>query len=70
MEYYLSKKIIVIAKDQYVVKGTLSQVTPGEIYISDYKMTTLANLEEPIAKGSDEDILIIPKFSVISMTSQ
>lgn len=70
MEYYLSKKVVVITKGQFVARGILAQVTQGEVFLAEYNMAPMANLEEYVCKGSDDDYLIIPKCNVISMCKQ
>lgn len=70
MEYYLSKQVVLITKGNFVVRGTLSQVTQGEVFIADYNMAPMTNLEEYICKGSDDDYLIVPKCNVISICSK
>ena len=70
MEYYLSKKVVIITKERFVVRGVLNQVTQGEVFLADYNMAPMANLEEYVCKGSDDDLLIIPKCNVISMCKQ
>lgn len=67
MEYYLSKEVIVITKGTFVCRGTLSQVTQGEIFLADYNMAQLSNLQEYVCKGSYDDYLIIPKCNIISL---
>lgn len=46
MEYYLSKKVVVITKEHFVARGVLVQVTQGEVFLADYNMAPMANLEE------------------------
>lgn len=67
MEYYLSKPVVIITKGNFVVRGVLSNVTPGEIMVADYNMAQLQNLEEYVCKGSGDDYLIVPKCNVISI---
>lgn len=67
MEYYMGQKVLIVTKDGFVVRGLLNNVTPGEIFLADYRMSQLNHLAENVCKGSGDDYLIIPKFSVISL---